>query len=48
VSPEAPKREEAASLTALNTPVKQKRKRRRKAPLYFRTRKRKRIKQGKP
>lgn len=36
VSPETPKREAAAALTALSTPVNPKGKRRRKNPLYFR------------
>ena len=47
VPPEATKREAIASLTTLSTLVKQKCKRR-QAPLYFRTRKSTRIKQGKP
>ena len=48
MSPEVPKRKEAASIIALNTPVKKKGKRRRQTPLSFRTRKSTRIKQGKP
>lgn len=48
VSPEATKREAEAALTALSTPFKQKGKRQRQTPLYFRTRKGTRIRQGKP
>jgi len=48
VSPEATKREVLAALTALSTPIKQKGKRQRQTPLYFRTRKSTRIRQGKP
>lgn len=48
VSPEATKREAAAALTTFSTPIKQKGKRHRQTPLYFRTRKITRIRQGKP
>jgi len=48
VSPEAPNRKATAAFNALNSPVMQKGKRRRQTPLYFRTRKSTRIKQGKP
>ena len=48
VSLEAPKRELVAALTTLSNPIKQKGKRRRQTPLYFRTRESTRIKQGKP
>lgn len=48
MSPEATEREVAAALTALSTRIKQKGKIRRQAPLYLRTRKSTRIKQGKP
>ncbi len=43
VSPEATEREAEAALTALSTPIKQKGKRQRQTPLYFRTRKSTRI-----
>jgi len=45
---EVTEREVAVSLPALSTPIKQKGKRMRQTPLYFRTRKSTRIKQGKP
>ena len=48
MSPEAIEREATISLTALSTPIKQKGKRQRQTPLYFRTRKSIRIIQGKP
>ena len=48
VSPETTKREAATALTSLSTPIKQKGKRQRQTPLYFRTRKSTRIRQGKP
>ena len=48
VSLEAPEKEATTALTTLSTPVKKKGKRRRQTPLYFRTRKSTRIKQGKP
>ena len=48
MSPEATEREVVAVLTTLSTPIKKKGKIRRKTPLYFRTRKSTRIKQGKP
>ena len=48
MSSEVPKRKATATITDLSTPVKKNGKRRRKTPLYFRTRKITRIKQGKP
>lgn len=48
VSPEHTEREATTALTSLNTPIKQKGKRQRQTPLYFRTRKSTRIRQGKP
>lgn len=48
VSSKATEREATTSLTALSTPIKQKGKRKRQSPLYFRTRKSTRIRQGKP
>jgi len=48
VSPEPTEKEEVASLTTLITPLKKKDKRLRKTPLYFRTRKSARIREGKP
>jgi len=48
VSPEPTEKEVAASLTSLSTPIKSTRKRQRKTPLYLKTRRRTRIKQGRP
>jgi len=48
VSLGATDRDAATSLTALSTLIKQKGKRQRQTPLYFRTRKSTRIRQGKP
>jgi len=48
VSPKPTKREVAAALTALTTPIKQKGNRQRQTPLYFKTRKSTRIRQEKP
>ena len=48
VSLVATEREATTSLTDLSTPIKQKGKRQRQTPLYFRTRKSTRISQGKP
>jgi len=48
VSPKPTEREAATSLTALSIPIKQKGKIQRYTPLYFKTRKRTRISQGKP
>ena len=46
--PEVSEGEAATTITTLGTPVKKKGKIRRQIPLYFRTRKSTRIKQGKP
>jgi len=48
VSPEATERELVAALTTLTTLIKKKGKRKMQTPLYFRTRKSTRIRQGKP
>lgn len=48
VSRKAPQREAVAALIALSTLTKQKGKRSQKIPLYFRTEKSTRIKQGQP
>ena len=48
VSLEPTEKEAATSLTTLSTPIKQKGKRQRQTPLYFRTRKSTRIRKGRP
>lgn len=48
MSPEPAEKEAATALTELCTPIKQKGKRQRKTPLYFKTRKITRIRHGKP
>ena len=47
MSPKHPEKEVAVVLAALGTPIKPKKKRKRQTPLYFKTGKSIRIKQGK-
>ena len=48
LSPEPTEKEATFALASLSTPIKSKRKRQRKTPLYFKTRRSISIKQGKP